>query len=98
MDKLGTQTDEGIHAKSLIWFVASILHSLVSIHTQQLRLVDRKTYTVPAVIDLLEEIVADKNLSTAQYERRYKPNKKQNGILHAFHMSASDIDERIAML
>ena len=98
MNKLGTQTDEGIHAKSLIWFVAAILHSLLFIHTEQLRFSDRKTYTVPSVIDLLEEIAADKNLTTLKYERRYKPNKKQSSIIHALSMSVADIDERISNL
>lgn len=98
MNKLGTQTDEGIHAKSLIWFVAAILHSLLFIHTEQLRLSDRKTYTVPSTIDLLEEITADKNLTTTKYERRYKPNKKQSSIIHALGLSVENIDERIANL
>lgn len=77
MNKIGSQTDEGIHAKTLIWFVAAILHSLIFTRTNDLRTTDRKSYTVPSVIDLLEEISSDKNLLTSQYERRYRPNKKQ---------------------
>ena len=98
MNKIGVQTDEGIHAKSLIWFVASILHSLIFTKTYDLRLIDRKTYTVPSIIDQLEEIVGDKNLVTKKYERRYKPNRKQSGILHALAVSIEEIDERISKL
>lgn len=98
MDKIGTQTDESIHAKTMIWFVAAILHSRLFIKTNELRMADRKTYTVPSIIDLLEEIASDKNLSTMQYERRYKPSKKQNNILKALSITVQEIDERIATI
>ena len=98
MDKIGTQTDESIHAKTMIWFVAAILHSKIFSKTNELRMTDRKTFTVPSIIDLLEEIASDKNLSTTQYERRYKPNKKQNSILKALSITVQEIDERIATL
>lgn len=98
MNKIGSQTDEGIHAKSLVWFVAAILHSLIFTGTNDLRLTDRKTYTVPSVIDLLEEISSDKNLLTSQYERRYRPNKKQRSILKALNVTITEIDERISSL
>jgi len=98
MDKIGTQTDESIHAKTMIWFVAAILHSKIFSKTNELRMTDRKTFTVPSIIDLLEEIASDKNMSTMQYERRYKPNKKQNSILKALSITVQEIDERIATL
>jgi hypothetical protein len=98
MDKIGTQTDESIHAKSLIWVVAAILHSLLFTGSKDLRVSDRKTFTVPSVVDLLEEINSDKNLMTSQYERRYKPNRKQSDILKALGISTTDIDDRISVL
>jgi transposase len=98
MDKIGTQTDESIHAKSLIWFVAAILHSLLFTGSKDLRVSDRKTFTVPSVVDLLEEINSYKNLMTSQYERRYKPNRKQSDILKALGISTTDIDDRISVL
>ena len=98
MNKIGVQTDEAIHAKSLIWFVASILHSLLFIKTQNLRAMDRKTYTVPAIIDQLEEITGDKNLSSGKYERRYKPNRKQSSILYNLDISTEEIDDQISKL
>ena len=98
MDKIGVQTDEALHAKSLIWFVASILHSLIFTKTLQLRGIDRKTYTVPSIIDQLEEITGDKNMSSKKYERRYKPNRKQSSILFALDIPVEEIDERISKL
>ena len=98
MNKIGVDSDDSIHAKSLIWFIAAILHSLIFNKTSGLRVNDRKSFTVPAIIDLLEEITADKNLTTGKYERRYKPIKKQNSILNALQISVKDIDTCIATL
>ena len=98
MDKIGTYSDDSIHAKTLIWFVAAILHSLIFNNTKHLRITDKKSYTVPAVVDYLEEICADKNLNTLKYERRYKTTAKQNKILKALGVNISDIDKRISLL
>ena len=98
MKKIGVDSDDSIHAKALIWFIAAILHSLIFNKTSGLRVNDRKSFTVPAIIDLLEEITADKNLTTGKYERRYKPIKKQNSILNALQISVKDIDSCIADL
>ena len=97
MDKIGVHCDDSIHAKTLIWFVASILHSLIFKGTEKLRASDRKTYTVPSVVDYLEEICADKNLSTMAYERRYKPTAKQQNIMSALNMTTTDIDNEISL-
>ena len=98
MDKIGVDSDDSIHAKTLIWFVAAILHSLIFNKTAGLRVNDRKSFTVPAIIDLLEEITADKNLVTGKYERRYKPIKKQSRILNAMQLTVKDIDSCIENL
>ena len=98
MDKIGVDSDDSIHAKSLIWFIAAILHSLIFSKTSGLRVNDRKSFTVPAIVDLLEEITADKDLVTGKYARRYKPIKKQNSILNAMEISIKDVDSCIADL
>ena len=72
MDKIGVTTEEAMHGKGLVWFVSSILHALLFSHTAALRVSDRKHYTVPAMIDQLEAIKADKDLSTGKRQRRYK--------------------------
>ena len=98
MDKIGVHTDDSIHAKTLVWFVAAVLHSLIFDKTATLRVTDKKTYTVPSIVDLLDEICADKNLSTMAYERRYKPTAKQNRIMKAMGISVKDVDECISYL
>ncbi len=53
MDKIGVHYEDSMHPKSLIWFVASILHSQIFSKTERLRTDDSKSYTVPAIIDLM---------------------------------------------
>ena len=61
-----------MYGRGLVWFVASILHVLMFNGTKNLRSVDRKNFTVPAMIDQLEAIKADQNLSMGKRERRFK--------------------------
>ena len=96
MDKYGVASDDSIHGKAMIWFVASILHAVIFDKTAGLRVNNRKEYSLPAIIDQLEMIPADKNLTTGKYVRRYAPTKKQTNILKAFGMTYDDIDEAIA--
>ena len=96
MDKIGVTTEEAMHGKGLIWFVASVLHSLLFTATIPLRATDRKHFTVPAMIDLMEAIKADKNLATGKRERRYKLTSKQQKVFHYWEIDEQKIDERIA--
>lgn len=92
MDKIGVTAEEAMHGKGLLWFVASILHSLMFINTSSLRITDKKHYTVSAMIDTLEGIKADKNLETGKRERRYKLTKKQREILKFWKIDEDYID------
>ena len=96
MDKIGVTTEEAMHGKGLIWFVASVLHALLFTATIPLRATDRKHFTVPAMIDLMEAIKADKNLATGKRERRYKLTSKQQKVFHYWEIDEQKIDERIA--
>ena len=98
MDKIGVTTEEAMHGKGLVWFVASIFHALLFNTTSPLRATDRKHFTVPAMIDQLEAIKADKNLTTGKRERRYKLTSRQQKILHYWHIDEKHIDARIADL
>ena len=98
MDKIGVTTEEAMHGKGLIWFVASILHALLFSRTASLRITDRKHYTVPAMIDELEAIKADRNLSSGKRERRYKLTCRQNKILRFWKIDEKKIDDRIASI
>ena len=93
MDVIGVSCDDSIHGKSLIWFVASIIYSLLSSKLEHLRMQNRKKYTVPAAVRSLDEITADRDLNTNKYTRRYQFDKQQKAILGAFNISEAFIDE-----
>ena len=95
MDKIGVSSEEAMHGKGLVWFVASILYSLLSNGTSALRAKDKKHFTVPAMVDELEAIKADKDLASGTYGRRYKLTKRQGDILGCWGIGEKDIDECI---
>ena len=95
MDKIGVQSENSMHAKILIWFVASIIRSLIFTKTEKAREKDKKRYTLPAIIDQLEEIRADKDLSKGKYQRRYRPTKIQNNCLRMLGVTLDSVDEII---
>ena len=95
MDKIGVSTEEAMHGKGLVWFVASILYSLLFNGTSSLRAKDKKHFTVPAMVDELEAIKADKDLDSGTYGRRYKLTKRQGDILGCWEIGEKDIDECI---
>ena len=98
MDKIGVTTEEAMHGKGLVWFVASILHALMFSHTSLLRSTDRKHYAVPSMIEELEAIKADKDLKTGKRKRRYKLTRRQQNILRFWKIDEKYIDEKIADL
>lgn len=98
MDKIGVTTEDAMHGKGLVWFVASILHALMFSKTVPLRLTDRKHYTVPAMIEELEAIKADKDLKNNNRKRRYKLTRRQQNILKGWGIDEAYIDEKIADL
>ena len=98
MDKIGVTTEESIHGKGLVWFVASILHALMFARTAPLRSTDRKHYTVPAMIEELEAIKADRDLKTNKRSRRYKLTRRQQNILKFWKIDEKYIDVEIASL
>ena len=95
MDKIGVSSEEAMHGKGLVWFVASILYSLLFNGTSSLRTNDKKHFTVPAMVDELEAIKADKDLESGTYERRYKLTKRQGDILGCWEIGKDDVDECI---
>lgn len=98
MDEIGVGSDDNLHGKSLIWFVAAILHSALFTKTEALRIKDKKNYTVPAQIDRIDEIVADRNLNDNTYARRYKLDKRQADIFRECGVTTERLDEIIMAL
>lgn len=98
MDVIGVSSDDAIQGKSLIWFVASIIYALMNNRLMPLRVSDKKHYTVPAALRSLEEISADRDVSTGKYKRRYAPDKRQKAILTSCNLSIKEIDDIIEMM
>lgn len=96
MDKIGVTTEEAMHGKGVVWFVASILHAVMFSQTAPLRVSDHKHYTVPAMIEQLEAIKADKDLLSGKRQRRYKLTRRQLNILQYWGIDEKNIDNRIA--
>lgn len=98
MDKYGVHSDAAMHAKALVWFVASVLRTLLFTKTEALRGRDRKRYTTPAAIRLLDEIEAVRDLDTGEYRRRYLPTKAQKDVLRALGVKEAQLDEAVGAL
>ena len=98
MDSIGVRYESSMHTKSLVWFVASILRSVIFNETKRLRKNDRKRYTVPAMTRLLDEITADKDLETGKYKRRYRLTKSQRVVAECLGVTEAEIDKIIAEL
>lgn len=98
MDKIGVHSENSMHAKNLIWFVASVIRTQLFTKTETARLREKKRNSIPAVVDLLEEIRADKDLLTGTYARRYLPTKLQKKILNLAGVTLEDIDADIENL
>lgn len=98
MDKIGVTTEEAMHGKGLVWFSASILHAVMFNNTAHLRVTDRKHYTVPSMIEQMEAVKADKDLTSGKRKRRYKLTRRQQNILKPWKIDEDYIDEKIAAL
>ena len=98
MDKFGSCTDESMHAKLLMWFIASIMRNILLNKTKHLRDKDRKSFTVPGIFDLLEPIKAHRNRNDRKYRKDFTLLDKQKQILRAFKISEKDIEETIENL
>lgn len=79
----------------LIWFVASVIYSIILKRTSALRKSDREDFTMSRISDELEEIEAYRDPESGEYGRRYGLNERQRQILRCFGLSENDIDECI---
>lgn len=87
------QSRESLESKVFLTFIAAIIRNEIFQRTKALRLEDRKSYTVPAVIKTLDMIEATKSIRSGKYIRRYAGTKKQKKILAAFKLKESDLDQ-----
>ena len=92
-DHAGVQSRESLESKVFLTFIAAIIRNEIFQRTKALRLEDRKSYTVPAVMKTLDMIEATKSIRSGKYIRRYASTKKQKKILTAFKLKESDLDQ-----
>ena len=95
MDKFGVHSDNALRGKSIAWFAASILYSLLQTKSKPLRVESRKSYTTPCIIAYLEEFEADLDFETKVYIRRYLPYHKQEKVMKCLGITIEDIDNCI---
>ena len=98
MDKISVHFESSVHAKSLIWFISSVIRSVIFTRTEKLRTRERKQFTVPALLRLFEAITADKDLESGEYKRRYKLTKRQRLAIKCFNIDEANIDAYISEL
>nr|MCR5813194.1 transposase [Desulfovibrio sp.] len=98
MNKIGIYSENNLHGKSLIWFISSIIHSIIFKKLEVLRANDRKSFTFQAVMNKLGAIKADKDLNLNIYKRRYCLDSKQKKIIDLFAISEKVIDDSIQSL
>ena len=77
MDKFGVSSENRMHGKSLIWFIASIIYSIIFSSTKSLRVKDTKNFTFNSMIERIKGIVADRDFKIKKYQRRYRLDSKQ---------------------
>lgn len=95
-DHAGVQGLMSLESKVFLTFIAGIIRNEIFYGTKQLRLEDRKNYTVPAVMRIMDMMEATKNVRTGKYIRRYASTGKQKKILTAFKLKESFIDQLLA--
>ena len=95
MDKFGVHSDDALRGKSMAWFTASILYSLIQAKSKSLRKDSKKLYTTPCVIEYLEEIEADLDFETKVYVLRYLPYHKQEKVMKCMGITLDDISRCI---
>lgn len=99
MDKIGVTTQEAMHGKGLVWFVASILRADLFNGTRKELGRDRKGGTVPCMVRKLEAIHADRGAADGDpYERRYELTRQQKRILAPWGIGAEQVDAEIGKL
>ena len=93
-NKARVHTVESLKSKTFLTFIAMIIRNEIFIRMEDLRKKNRKEYTVPSMISILETIECSKG-SDGQYRKRYALTAKQKSILKQFDITESDITKWI---
>lgn len=95
--KFRVGSSSSLIGKTFITFIATIIRSRIYYQTKALRLKDNKSYTIPAIINELNNIEVTKNAKDI-YIRRYSLTSKQKNILNQFGLTDKDVDLSINRL
>lgn len=98
MDVIGVRSEDHMQGKSLIWFSASIIRSVIAKSIEPLKEESKKYYTIPSVMDIMDSIKIDRNINTGKYEQRYQLTSKQKKIMDALGIEYTKIKEKIDSL
>ena len=95
-DAPGVYDDQSLAAKIHLMFIAGIIHNRFSLASAAIKKLtgNKKSYTVPAMIDQLEQIECTA-FENDVYQRRYAFTAKQKLILEALGIDTSVIDAEI---
>lgn len=96
-EKMRVHTDASVKSKVFITFLAMIIRNEIFQKAEELRKISRKEYTVPAIINELENVEVTRS-GSKKYKRMYALTKKQKKMLSAFGLSEKDIDQMAASL
>ena len=86
-----------VESKVFMTFLANIIRNEIYMKTKDLRIKDKKAYTIPSIISELNKIEAYKDPND-KFIRRYTLTKKQKTILECFDIKESGIDAFIRTL
>lgn len=86
-----------VESKVFITFLANIIRNEIYIKTKELRIKDKKAYTISSIINELNKVEAYKD-SNDKFVRRYTLTKKQKTILNCFDLKEENIDDFVRLL
>lgn len=97
LDRFLVHSRKAVEAKVFITFLANIIRNEIYMKTKDLRIKDKKAYTIPSIINELNKIEAYKDPND-KFIRRYTLTKKQKAILECFDLKERDIDDFVRLL
>ena len=96
-DRFLVHSRNAVESKVFMTFLANIIRNEIYTKTKDLRIKDKKAYTIPSIISELNKIETYKDPND-KFIRRYTLTKKQKTILECFDIKESDIDAFIRSL
>ena len=97
LDRFLVHSRNAVESKVFMTFLANIIRNEIYMKTKDLRIKDKKAYTIPSIVSELNKIEAYKE-SNDKFIRRYTLTKKQKTILECFDIKESDIGAFIRSL